>query len=167
MIKHVGRLIWGQIEKLIAIAIPGAPAAPLLVTSELNILGFNLMELTAFRAVNVVILLLVIYIHERITGRAPEFLNENSRRSFRQWVAAGLSAATYKIPIFWTCTIGLEVLGWPIATHKVVLLSFVYIVENVVFVGGLSSIIMSWLRHSLPRILGWLRLQYNVFPKDK
>jgi len=166
LIKHIGRFLWNQIEKLIAIAIPGAPAAPFLVTSELNILGFSLLELAAFRAVNVAILLLATYVNKRITGRAPEFLDENSKRSFRQWVAAGLSAAIFKIPIFWTCTIGLEVLGWPIAIHKVGLLSLVYIVENVVFVGGLSSIIMSWFHHSLPRILNWLRLQIDVFPGD-
>lgn len=177
MINHIGRFLKNQIERLIALSIPTFIVAPLVIYAEVRILGIGL-KLASLKILCMVAIILGAYVWEKITERTRAHFLGNSENRLIKWIADGLAASVFKIPIFWVCVFLLWAFGYPIPIRNVAILSLIYLSENMLIVGGLSGIAIDWLHQGLPgKVLGWLRyllrrirnwarLQYNVFPED-
>lgn len=144
-IEILGALLKNHIERLIALALPSLPAAPFLIPLELKILGIGYIGLAYLRFLYVAILLSGAYVWERITKPTRAWLLGTSEHRFRKWIADGLATFAYKILIFWVCVVLLGIFGQPVAIKKIVILSLIYLVENL-FIGGLSGNILDWFR---------------------
>ena len=134
---------------------------------ELWVLNRDYLKIGAFRTLGFIIVAVSCYFWESDRNKFHVWIPQNSgaKISFKKWVADGFAMAVYRVPIFWLCAIVFLIFGEPISIYQTVLLTIAYTIENVVFIGGLSGIILDWLHElNLRKTFNclWLRIRASI-----